>query len=341
MPHKTTLSDAIYIAKGFGITFVVMGHYQMGHIVPEYWESIRKIIYTFHMPLFMALSGYLFNQSFSTNSVRKYYDEIIKNKIKRLLYPYITLSIILLIVKVTAGFIATLQLPVDKNFYKYILFNPVGGFSTMLWFLYTLFIIHLIFPFFRFLIKNDTLLMISVLVLSYFNWPKEFCLNLAMHHLPYFIAGYLVAKNNFITAISFRWSLSILFASILLYIFTLYDIFEKLDTSHTTTLLIGYIGIAIVIFTSLLISNYKFKYFCTIFLYIKTIGSYSSCIYLFHTLCMGPVRIFLTKIQFIDTFPFIMSVFIVCSSGIIFPILIQKHIINHVPLARKLIIGAK
>lgn len=339
---KQTMSEAIYVAKGVGIILVVTGHFQVPSIEPSQWADIRKIIYSFHMPLFMALSGYLLGQSLPTINIRDYYGSILQKKIKRLLYPYITLSLLLLSVKIAAEFVTDLQHPVDAGLYKYILLNPIGGFSTLLWFLYVLFIIYLIFPLFRIIINNDILLLLTVLVLSYFQWPNEFCFNLVMHHLPYFIAGYLVANNNLIAIFPFRILLPIFFI-----LFTIATTFRMMDTfqssimQKTLSLCAGYSGISIIFLLSLSITLYYSNKFKKIYSYIKIIGIYSSSIYLLHTLCMGPVRIFLTKLKFLNTDTFLMSAFIVCASGIIFPILIQKQIIDHIPLARKLILGAK
>lgn len=46
------------IAKGIAIILVVIGH--MNHFF-SYEDLIPTIIYSFHMPLFIILSGYVFN----------------------------------------------------------------------------------------------------------------------------------------------------------------------------------------------------------------------------------------------------------------------------------------
>ena len=51
---KIVRVDEIDIAKGLGILLVIVGH-----LLPEdSW--MRQIIYSFHMPLFMFISGGLF-----------------------------------------------------------------------------------------------------------------------------------------------------------------------------------------------------------------------------------------------------------------------------------------
>jgi fucose 4-O-acetylase-like acetyltransferase len=49
----------VLIAKGLGIVLVVAGHFWPADS-PAYWTEVRRVIYTFHMPLFFFLSGWLY-----------------------------------------------------------------------------------------------------------------------------------------------------------------------------------------------------------------------------------------------------------------------------------------
>jgi fucose 4-O-acetylase-like acetyltransferase len=44
--------------RGLGMIFVIIGHMT----VPEF---VQKFVYSFHMPLFFAISGYLYNNQFT------------------------------------------------------------------------------------------------------------------------------------------------------------------------------------------------------------------------------------------------------------------------------------
>ena len=68
----------IDVAKGYGIIGVIIGHIATPYITV--W------IYTFHIPLFFFLSGYLFHPKYG-------FAEFCKRKIKTLLVPYLFLSI--------------------------------------------------------------------------------------------------------------------------------------------------------------------------------------------------------------------------------------------------------
>lgn len=58
---KQTHIDEIDIAKGIGIVLVIIGH-----TLPEK-SFFRQIIYSFHMPLFMILSGVVIGDKSENN----------------------------------------------------------------------------------------------------------------------------------------------------------------------------------------------------------------------------------------------------------------------------------
>lgn len=133
------LIPAIDIAKGLAIILVVYGHVIEHSMAP--WNSpdffqnpVFKVIYTFHMPLFVFISGYLMANSLNRHSV----DDVFKSRCKSLLVPFITLSILgLLVLHVfnmafgnNAGSVGVVRELADQLFLK----PPV-------WFLFTLFMV--------------------------------------------------------------------------------------------------------------------------------------------------------------------------------------------------------
>jgi len=92
MTHKEiNTSDWILIAKGIGILLVVIGHFNP-ESSPTYWTNLRSVIYSFHMPLFFLLSGYLYSHGKYT------YKQLLSNKIKRLVYPFVSIAFLFLLV---------------------------------------------------------------------------------------------------------------------------------------------------------------------------------------------------------------------------------------------------
>lgn len=68
----------IDVVKGYGIIAVIVGHISTPFVTV--W------VYTFHIPLFFFLSGYLFNTNYS-------FDYFLSRKVKSLLIPYFCLSV--------------------------------------------------------------------------------------------------------------------------------------------------------------------------------------------------------------------------------------------------------
>ena len=64
--------------KGVGILLVILGHCML------FENPINRIIYSFHMPLFFILSGYVYNIKYK--DLQK---EFIFKKLKMLLYYFI------------------------------------------------------------------------------------------------------------------------------------------------------------------------------------------------------------------------------------------------------------
>lgn len=90
--YKTRTQRNIFIdtVRGIAIFLVVVGHsLQYGEGIKYlsqgyFYDNIFfKIIYSFHMPLFMLISGYLFYFTINNHSI----SELIIAKIKRLLIP--------------------------------------------------------------------------------------------------------------------------------------------------------------------------------------------------------------------------------------------------------------
>ncbi|MBR5241001.1 MAG: acyltransferase family protein [Muribaculaceae bacterium] len=183
------LYKEIDILKGIAIILVVLGHIELLYALDAY-SQFRDFVYTFHMPLFMAISGYLYakhhNMSFN-------YLSFIKKKAKRLLLPYISVMAIYYLIKYILSYAVGLNTPIELKSFLYTLFvNPYGGFVSFLWYVYVLFLIYLIVPIFK---RLSFLLAISV-VIYFIPFPSMFCLDLLSEHLVFFVLGVLLYKYH-------------------------------------------------------------------------------------------------------------------------------------------------
>ena len=117
-------------SKGIAILFVIFGHVYSGNNIATTW------IYSFHMPLFFIISGFLLklNKNKDTKSM-------ILKKFKSLMVPYILFSIINIV-----GFYLIKDLSYEV--FKGNIFNTITLFGIgALWFLPALFISETLFLF--------------------------------------------------------------------------------------------------------------------------------------------------------------------------------------------------
>lgn len=121
----------IDIAKGIGIVLVVLGHC----VVKT--DYAHKFIFSFHMPLFLALSGYCFH-------VTKYdsFKEVVLKRGKALLVPYFEFVIFgLVITLLVPGWRQALTLKsIAIDMYQG---YPASVHVTSIWFLVSLYVISL------------------------------------------------------------------------------------------------------------------------------------------------------------------------------------------------------
>lgn len=93
-------NEFIDIIKGFAIILVIIGHciqYNYGNnIIGFFNNSVVKFIYSFHMPLLMLVSGYLFYFSFKKHSFK----ENLKNRFFTLFIPIVFCSTLNFLIKV-------------------------------------------------------------------------------------------------------------------------------------------------------------------------------------------------------------------------------------------------
>lgn len=87
----------ILFLQCFGILLVVLGH--SGENIPY----LTKWIYSFHMPLFIFISGYLLDYTSKNGIIKINYVNFIKKKIIRLLVPYLVISSLAYIPKYLLG----------------------------------------------------------------------------------------------------------------------------------------------------------------------------------------------------------------------------------------------
>lgn len=201
-----TKNRQIVLLTLFAMTLVVAGHCD---ITPDYKQLwIFKWVYSFHMPLFFFISGFLFalttpGEKLKTTTLLSF----IKKKAIRLLIPFLFINTTIFIIK--SALIrdsSMMQHPIELTWNSFIdstLFNPIG----FMWFLPALFVIFII----SFLIRKalttqpldkNTLYLIIITVLFFILDPviqlkvSFMQISKAFYYISFFLIGMLYYDNK-------------------------------------------------------------------------------------------------------------------------------------------------
>ena len=186
-------------AKFLGIFFVILGHYEID-------QNLRQYIYSFHMPLFFFISGYLYSKNKYMN-----FKKFISRKIRTLLIPYFLFAFCsyffwLIIVRKLSFRGASLLISPWKPFVG--IFYSIGTgewripLNIALWFVTCLFVCEIAFWFISKYAK-DSKQLISILIIIgiigyldsiFVNIKMPWSADVAMTAIVFYGTGYLMKR---------------------------------------------------------------------------------------------------------------------------------------------------
>jgi acyltransferase len=180
----------IDIARGIGIILVIIGHVSRN-------QELQNFIYSFHMPLFFMLSGFLY----------KHKENFVKNKFKRLMIPYFVFSMLCFIywVIIERNIRAQYNVSAFNQFINIFLCRGGEGnyiYNAAMWFLPCLFVTEIIFDFINSKLQNKSkiylpILMLCSSILGYW-YPKlttcrlPFCMDIIFITIVFYYLGYII-----------------------------------------------------------------------------------------------------------------------------------------------------
>ena len=139
MPEKKRYTE-IDIARGIGIVLVVLGHAIKQTEVSAGWiRVLTYVIYSFHMPLFFTLSGFVSSSILDMKGKRERF-AYIGDRARRLLVPYFVIGLLYIPVKLKLSAYAVKPFTLADIPKLLIGENP----DVSLWFLFVLFLIEAI-----------------------------------------------------------------------------------------------------------------------------------------------------------------------------------------------------
>lgn len=217
----------ISYSYAIGAILVVLGHSTPtgASDLPIFIDRLRTFIYSFHMPLFFYIAGFLFK--YTCEKRRKPYHTFIKNKAVRFLTPYFVLTAVGIIPKILLSQFVNDEVSFSWYYVFESVFNPRLNVWGHFWFLPTLLIIFI----FSYLILESTknrAVFTAVLILSAMlavfpiqtNWLAlhDICLELIYFCMGIATCSLVIKKRNIV----FRLPVAVVTATaaVLIYIIT-------------------------------------------------------------------------------------------------------------------------
>lgn len=287
--------DWIDSLKGFAIICVVIGHVVKGLIddhmfidCSTWMNNTYNIIYSFHMPLFFVISGFLFNLAYikKTSNNTQIKTASYKRQLINLIILYIVYSILLGVSK--------MALPGAVN--KQVSFKDILMIWAipiqLYWYLYVLIILYLIFSisFFR-NCHHYTLILTGLFLVSVFSWkypfPNWFQLKRVCYYSFFFYFGNKlndIIKLTITRAIGVLISLSAIILAFVVWNKNMYIVDIPVVNASVA---LGFVCILLFSFSK--VSFLKQN------ILLKACGRYNLEIYLLHTYFATAIRVLYKK----------------------------------------------
>ncbi len=258
------------------IIFVVLGHSII--IYNPYWGLIKTssysyffkylcwFIYVFHMPLFVFISGFLFNGD-SINL-----KNLISKKIRRLLIPYLSFALLYLLpIRYFLDYKSYTENSLLYNVFVNILLGKDNG---HLWFLPSLFLNFILFYILSKKITDEKKVLILSFIISILGFKIPYYIGVSMQYFFWFCYGHYISSVNLKSIIKKKYFISfVLFILFFAYIY----LYGRFNYSNYICLLLKYIiNILFLPFLYHIIPSKSNKF-------ILNISKYSFGIYLFHS----------------------------------------------------------
>jgi surface polysaccharide O-acyltransferase-like enzyme len=323
----------LLILQGWTMLLVVVGHAPLlsedltggGHLIAYYLHSFA---YSFHMPLFVLISGYLFYLTRIKTTMS--YGKTVVDKLERLGIPFVVFTAAGMVLKSVFGMFMYRPASISITGFVNAFLHPYDGPIREFWFLAVIMWGFLLSPIFKPLLKNWWLTLVGIAIGAVLLFvPTDgidlFCIERAIRYFIYFFLGMALCRYNGIEEIFDEHTVLILVFSILLYAIS----FKYNNTLPLVTPMLGFTF-------SISLAKLLDRILPDIF---SSFRNYTYQIFLLGIFFQIAVKILYKKFLIPD---FYMPIFVVCIViGLNGPVIISKIVeeINWKPLC--LTIGLK
>ena len=342
----------LLILQGWAMLWVVIGHSFLSKAGegPEWENALFHFAYSFHMPLFMLVSGWLFYltrlkhneitppQSLLSDDGSRLsngwtYCRIVKDKAVRLLLPGLVFSVISFALKIAFPGEMSRQVGLNVNDVAHAVLYPYDNPFREFWFIATLFWFFLLTLLWRIALKKNWTKwgMLVVLVILHFWHPaiELLCIGRVFSYALWFYLGLLISEEGFVDKYLADAKWLVLFVGIAVYAGSRFMVHsECLPEIASFLSTIG--GITLSFGLALIADRYIPKLFCGF-------RNYTYQIFLMGILAQMFVKIVYRHVSV----PYVAAYLVCLLAGLYVPVLVSKIIekINWKPLS--LCVGLK
>lgn len=314
-------------AKGLAIFLVVLGHlkadaYPAGN---EWYQQLCLVLYKFHMPFFMFLTGLIMFYTYPAIETSQDYISYVKKKFSRLIPAYTIFALLIAVGKTFAGQFGYIENPVHgfKGFIE-VFVCPNSSYCRSLWYIYVVFVYFLIVPILLRLFKqNLEALLVFAFVLYFVPRTSYLAQGQVFEYMFVFLCGcYAACHLETYTQLIDRyfWIFTAVFAGCLFLAFQI----------NMPKLIMGLLSIPA-------LHSLARRGTFTRPAILELLGEYVFPIYLMNTIAIGFFRVMIQKYWSWDGRNFLIVAPFLLLIGIVLPIVVQRYFISKVPILKKVV----
>lgn len=316
-------------AKGLGIFLVVLGHIVATEPPAgnEWYALLRSLIYRFHMPFFLFITGLVAGVTYSPVSGSRGYRDFVARKFDRLIPAYLLMAAIVFVGKWIADSFVHVDHPIGSftEFFE-VFYSPRTSYSRYLWYVYVLFLYYLPLP--AVLSGKEPTRWVPLLAFAlscygqYGAPPSWFGVDLFCEYAVFFYGGAIAGTYwSAYVALIEQWGMAVcaLFAVVLAG--------DGAGCWHVPRLWVGLLSCAA------LHRIVRHEFICGGLL--ESLGRYSFPIYLLNTIAIGSVKAFVLSFTHWDGPNFLIVAPLLLASGLLLPIAVRETVLRRIPLVER------
>ena len=311
-------------AKGLAILLVVIGHIvaRNGPKGNAWYADLQEIIYTFHMPFFMYLSGFVaFRSSLLPREATETFD-ILKKKARRLIVPFFLFAVVMVLAK----HLGSLFLYVD-NMQGDVLHSLINIFwdtsrseAMSIWYLYVLFVFWMITAPVVLRNKKHLFLLLAIAICIYWvALPERLYLPRVGKFYIFFLLGGVAAyfEDLYSQALD-----RLIYPTVCVFLICLGMFYLHLDR-NVQMLISGVASIPAI--HGLMRTQPAMR-----MRFLSTLGKYSMSIYLLNTIFIGLTKGVMFHFFDWDGNRFLVYFVMLGAAGLFLPIFVKKYVFSRV-----------